>query len=155
MKALLSGSFDPPTLGHLNLIARASALFTDLYVGVGVNLAKAKPLFSIDEKILLLKEACSPYKNVKVIEIKGLTVDFAREHRIDVLLRGVRDVSDMGFEFQLASANRKLTGIETLFLPADSQFSHISGTLIREIASARHSLKEFVSPEVERLLLNK
>ncbi len=151
-RVLFACSFDPPTLGHLNLIERGSLIFTKLFVAIAKNSEKTHSLLSREERKNVLMAACKKHTNTEVIEIEGLTVDFARQNEIDFLLRGIRPGADMEFEYQLASANRKLLGIETLFILADPQFSHISSSLIREIASSGHSLKDFVLPEVEYIL---
>lgn len=151
-RVLFAGSFDPPTLAHLNLIERAALLFPKLFVGVAHNLRKTHPLLPHAERVAFLKEACKRHSNVEVIEIKGLTVDWARQHEIDFLLRGVRSSGDMDVEYGMATANFRLGQLETLFLPTDPRYSWISSTLIREIAREGGSLREFVSPEIEYLL---
>ncbi|MFZ0565339.1 MAG: pantetheine-phosphate adenylyltransferase [Chlamydiales bacterium] len=148
-KALLTGTFDPPTLGHLNVIERAAKLCDKLLIGVAQNLKKSLIFFSVEERVALLKELTASISNVEVVPIKGLTVTFAKEQGVDVLIRGLRPFSDANYESQMALANKKLEGLETLFLVADGAYAHISSSLIREIASTGHHLKDFVPSPIE------
>ena len=153
-KALFSGSFDPPTNGHLDIIQRASEIFDSLYVGIAENSSK-KSLLSTKEKKKLLTTLTSEYKNVEITEFKGLSVSFAKKIGAEVLIRGLRAFSDFEYEFRMALANRQLSGIETLFLMADERLAHIHSSLIKEISSYGASLKGFVPPEVEKALMRK
>lgn len=152
MRALFAGSFDPPTYGHLNMIERASLLFSRVFVGIAKNSNKKNPLLTDENKLTFLKQACKAHTNVEVIAIEGLTVDWAKHNEIDLLIRGIRTSADFEFEYALADANRKLTGIETFFMPAEPKYASISSSILREIAQGGYSLKEFVPPEVEYLL---
>jgi pantetheine-phosphate adenylyltransferase len=132
--AVYTGSFDPLTLGHLNVIERAVKLVDHLVVGVGINTGK-QPLFSIEERVDLLREATRRLRRVEVRPFTGLAVNFVRECGARVMLRGVRSLSDIEAEFTMTLANRKLDpDIETIWLTADDQYSHVSSSLIRQIA---------------------
>lgn len=153
-KALFSGSFDPPTNGHLDIIQRASKIFDFLYIGIAENTTK-KSLLSIKEKKQLLTSLTSKYKNVEIMVFNDLSVSFAKKIGADVLIRGLRAFSDFEYEFRMALVNRQLSGIETLFLMSDEKLSHIHSSLIKEIASFGGSLKGFVPLEVEKHLKGK
>jgi pantetheine-phosphate adenylyltransferase len=132
-RAVYTGSFDPITLGHLNVIERSSRLVDELIVGVGTNIDK-EPLFSADERVELIERVTKPLGNVTVRQFTGLAVQFVRECHARVIIRGVRSLSDMDIEFTMTLANRKLDpGIETVFLMADEEFSHVSSSLIKQI----------------------
>lgn len=149
MIALFAGSFDPPTFGHIDIIERASKVVAHLIVGVAIN-SKKQSLLSMDTRVKLLRSLTGHLSNVEVATYSKLTTDFAKENKVNVLVRGLRTTSDYHSEFQLALANRQLSGLETLFLLGDERHSHISSTLIREIAHAGGSLSAFVSEDVAR-----
>ena len=133
-RAVYTGSFDPITLGHLNVIERSSRLVDELIVGVGTNIDK-QPLFTGEERVELVERITKPLGNVKVRQFAGLAVQFVRECDARVIIRGVRSLSDMDTEFTMTLANRKLDpSIETVFLMADEEFSHVSSSLIKQIA---------------------
>lgn len=148
---LIAGSFDPPTLGHLDLIERAASLCHRLIVGVADNPSKGPPLFSKEERIALLREITTH----EIHPIEGLVMDFAKSIKANFLIRGLRSSSDFSHEFQMAFANKKVGSLETLFLMADGRFAHISSTLIREIAREGKSTKEFLPSIVEKNILIK
>ena len=132
-RAVYTGSFDPITLGHLNVIERSSRLVDELIVGVGTNLDK-QPLFTAEERVELVERVTEPLVNVKVRQFAGLAVQFVRDCNARVIIRGVRSLSDMDTEFTMTLANRKLDpSIETVFLMADEEFSHVSSSLIKQI----------------------
>jgi pantetheine-phosphate adenylyltransferase len=151
--AIYPGSFDPVTLGHEDIVRRGAELFDELIVGVGTNPEKS-PLFSHDERLAMLKDVFADLPNVKVECFHGLTVDFARSVGATVMLRGLRTVSDMDAEFTMALANHALAPeVETVFLMAAERYSHISSTLIRQIAlmakgAGRQQLSHFVPKTV-------
>ena len=149
-RAVYTGSFDPITLGHLNVIERSSRLVDTLIVGIGTNIDK-QPLFSADERVELVERVTRPLGNVEVRQFSGLAVQFVREQNARVIVRGVRSLSDMDTEFTMTLANRKLDpGIETVFLMADEEFSHVSSSLIKQItplADDEH-LARFVPREI-------
>ena len=131
--AVYTGSFDPITLGHQNLIERASRIVDELIVGVGLNIEKPS-LFTADERVKLIESAVKHLDNVRVQPFTGLAVRFVRDCGASVIIRGVRSLSDMESEFTMSLANRKLDDeIETIFLMADDEFSHVSSSLIKQI----------------------
>lgn len=132
-RAVYTGSFDPITLGHLNVIERSSRLVDELVVGVGLNIEK-ESLFTAEERVDLIKRATAGLNNVVVKTFDGLAVKFVRDCDARVIIRGVRSLTDMEAEFTMTLANRKLDpGIETVFLMADEEFSHVSSSLIKQI----------------------
>jgi pantetheine-phosphate adenylyltransferase len=146
------GTFDPITLGHEDLVRRASRLFDRIVVAVATSPAKA-PMFTVDERVALAREALKGFSNVEVRGYDGLTVDFAKEHGLQVILRGLRAVSDFEYEFQLANMNRHLTDdVETAFLTPTEKYTYISSSLVREIAGMGGNIGEFVSPGVRQAL---
>jgi len=147
--ALLAGSFDPPTLGHLDIIRRAASSYDVLYVGISENVQKRIPLFSVKEKKAMLAKICTPFTQVRIVSFTGLVVDYVKKQKIDCLVRGVRSFADFEFEMQMAAANRIMIGVETFLLPANPCYGHLSSTLIREIGSFGHRLHDFVPPEIE------
>jgi pantetheine-phosphate adenylyltransferase len=131
--AVYTGSFDPITLGHLDVIERASKIFDRIVVGVGINSDK-QPLFSLEERVSLVQASLDGLANVRVELFSGLSVTFVREQGAHVLLRGVRSLTDIDAEFTMTLANRKLdAGVETVFLMADTAYSHISSSLLKQI----------------------
>ncbi|MCB1135400.1 MAG: pantetheine-phosphate adenylyltransferase [Chlamydiia bacterium] len=147
-RALFPGSFAPPSLGHFDIIQRGSKLCDELIVGVAHNPEKEATISS-GQKAELLRIMTRELPNVRVEVFDGLAVHFAREQGVTHLLRGLRAFSDFEYEFRMALANRKLSGIETLFLMADPRLSHISSTLIRDIARNGARLKDFVPEAIE------
>jgi len=144
--AVYTGSFDPVTLGHLNIIERASTLVDRLIVGIGINIEK-QPNFALEERIAMLGRATEHLFNVEVRSFRGLAVHFVRDCGARVMLRGVRSLSDIEAEFTMTLANRKLdAGIETVFLMADEQFTHVSSSLLKQITplAADEELARFV-----------
>jgi pantetheine-phosphate adenylyltransferase len=149
-RAVYTGSFDPITLGHLNVIERSSKLVDELIVGVGINVDK-QSLFTEDERVALIRRMTERLGNVVVKKFEGLAVRFVREQNARVIIRGVRSLTDMESEFTMTLANRKLdAGIETVFLMADEEFSHVSSSLIKQITSlaSDEELGRFVPPEI-------
>ncbi|MEX2140919.1 MAG: pantetheine-phosphate adenylyltransferase [Pirellulales bacterium] len=144
--AVYIGSFDPVTLGHLNIIERASTLVDLLIVGIGINIEK-QPLFSLEGRISMLLRATQHLSNLEVRSFQGLAVKFVRDCGARVMLRGVRSLSDIEAEFTMTLANRKLdAGIETVFLMADEQFTHVSSSLLKQITplASDEELSRFV-----------
>ena len=132
-RAVYTGSFDPITLGHLNVIERGSRLVDELIVGIGINIEK-QPLFSVEERVDQVMRVTKSLGNVSVQQFDGLAVQFVRDCGARVIVRGVRSLSDMDTEFTMTLANRKLDpSIETVFLMADVEFSHVSSSLIKQI----------------------
>ena len=145
------GSFDPPTLGHFDIMRRGLALFDRLVVGIGVHPAKT-PMFTDGERVAMLKEELDRLgaaARCEVILFRGLTVDAARENGTQFILRGIRDAADLGYEAQLFGMNRTMApDIETVFLAASPGTAHITATLVRQIASLGGDVSAFVSPAV-------
>ncbi|MCI0517192.1 MAG: pantetheine-phosphate adenylyltransferase [Woeseiaceae bacterium] len=150
--AMYPGTFDPITLGHEDLVRRASRLFDRIVVAVAANPSKA-PMFSLDERVALAKKVLKNFDNVEVTGYDGLTVDFAKNNDLQVIVRGLRAISDFEYEFQLANMNRHLTDdVETAFLTPTEKYTYISASLVREIAAMGGNVTEFVSPEVKAAL---
>ncbi|MEM6640166.1 MAG: pantetheine-phosphate adenylyltransferase [Pseudomonadota bacterium] len=149
------GTFDPITNGHQDLIRRASGLFSRVVVAVAGNPRK-NPLFSLHDRVQMAAEVLAPLPNVEVTGYTGLTVEFARKHKLGVMLRGLRAVSDFEFEFQLATMSRQIADdIETLFLTPDESYTYISSTLVREVASFGGDVTKFVPDVVNRRLVER
>jgi len=150
--AVYPGTFDPITNGHVDLIHRASKLFDKVIVAIAINPGKA-PTFSLAERVDLAEQTLTELENVEVCGFEGLLVDVAKQKKADVILRGLRAVSDFEHEFQLASMNRKMQpDVETLFLTPAEQFSYISSSLVREIAALGGDVSDFVAPCVSQAL---
>lgn len=149
-RAIYTGSFDPVTLGHLNVIERSSHLCDELVVGVGLNIDKPS-LFTADERVELLRRVTKSLGNVVVKPFDGLAVQFVRDCGARVIVRGMRSLSDIEMEFTMTLANRKLDpDIETVFLMSDEEFSHVSSSLIKQIAplAGDEELARFVPREI-------
>lgn len=148
--AVYPGSFDPITLGHLNVIERISRLFDRLIVGVGVNVEK-RGMFAVEQRIDLVRAATSHLENVQVQAFAGLAVDFVRDRGARVMVRGVRPITDIPAELTMMMANRRLAPeVETLFMVADGELAHVSSSLIRQIAplATNDELSRFLPGEV-------
>jgi pantetheine-phosphate adenylyltransferase len=153
--AVYPGTFDPITLGHQDIIRRSAQLFGTVIVAVAVAHHK-KTLFSLNERLQMVRDVLQPYSNVQVESFTGLVRDFAVSHGAGAMVRGVRSVTDFDFETQLAGMNRALApDVETLFLTPDARYQHISSTLVREIALLRGDVTQFVAPGVHAHLLQK
>lgn len=148
-KALFPGTFDPPTLGHLDIIQRASLLCDELIVGLALNPEKDPSLLSAEERRKMIEEITHDLPNITVVTFTGLMVDFALEQQVNLIIRSLRAASDLEFEFSMASANRKMSGLETLFFMADEKYSRISSSLVRQIGSGGHRLYDFVPSQIE------
>jgi pantetheine-phosphate adenylyltransferase len=148
-KALFPGTFDPPSLGHLDIIKRAASLFGTLYIGIGENLDKPHQFFDIQERETMLAEMTHGIPNLKIISFNGLVVDFAQSHHINFLVRGLRQQSDFDFEMRMAVANQKLGALDTVFLMSDPQYGHICSSIIHEIATFGRRLHGFVPEQIE------
>ena len=153
--AMYPGSFDPVTRGHLDIIKRSSKMFDRLIVAVLNNSAKT-PLFTVEERVQMLKECCADFPNVEVMGFDGLTVNFAKKNHATVMVRGLRAVTDLEDEIQLAHTNHALMpGIETVLLATSIKWSYLSSTIVREAAHYRHDVSKFVTPNVEAALKKK
>jgi len=150
--AMYPGTFDPITNGHHELVRRAAGIFDELVVAVAESPRKA-PLFSLDERLQLAREVLAGLPNVRVDGYSGLTVDYAAAHGLQVVIRGLRAVSDFEYEFQLSSMNRHLhPGIETMFMTPAVQYTFVSSSLVREVAALGGDVDEFVHPRVREAL---
>lgn len=153
--AIYPGTFDPITNGHLDLIARASRLYYKIIVAVAVNRGKT-PLFSLEERIALTKAVTTEYSNVQVLGFNTLLADFSTQQGAQVILRGLRAVSDFEYEFQLAGMNRHLAPhVETMFLTPAERYAFISSSMIREIAQLNGDVSSFVPDIVHQSLIDK
>ncbi len=150
-RAVCPGTFDPPTNGHLDVIGRAAVMFDELVVATGVNQTKQR-LFSDDERVELLRETVAGFSNVTVGTFDGLLVDYCRAEGIGVIVKGVRTAGDFDYELQMALMNRRLTGVETVFLPAAPEHAHLSSSLVKEVARYGGDVSDFVPASVHRHL---
>ncbi len=152
LSAIYPGTFDPVTNGHHDLVRRASRLFSRVVVAIAASPGKV-PLFTLEERVELAREVLGDLGNVEVTGFSTLTVDFARKHNLDVMVRGLRAVSDFEFEFQLANMSRALAPeLESVFLTPQEDLSYISSSMIREIAMLGGDVSPFVHPSVKRAL---
>ena len=152
LNAVYPGTFDPITNGHQDLVRRAARMCERVFVAIAANPNKT-PLFPLAERVDLARRVLHDLPNVEVLGYSNLTVEFAREHKVGGILRGLRAVSDFEFEFQLANMTRHLNrDIETVFLTPQEQFTFISSTLVREVALLGGDVREFVHPIVEAAL---
>lgn len=147
MRVLFPGSFDPVTLGHLDLIRRLAAVAESVVVAVAINTEK-RPLFDESTRVAMLRDACTPWPHVAVQAFRGLVVDAARMVGATVIARGVRGAADVEHELAMAAANRALAGLDTLLLPASGDLAHVSATMVREIARFGGDVTAFVPEAV-------
>jgi pantetheine-phosphate adenylyltransferase len=155
VSAMYPGTFDPITLGHEDLVRRACRLFDKVVVAVAANPGK-EPMFSLEERVGLAESVLAEIPNVEVTGYQGLTVDFALDNDLQVIVRGLRAISDFEYEFQLANMNRHLTDdVETAFLTPTETYTYISSSLVREICSMGGDISEFVSPKVKTALMER
>lgn len=146
-RAVCPGSFDPITNGHLDIIARASKLYDEIYVAVMINQSK-QGLFTIEERIELIREVTAEYGNVVVESFHGLLVDFCKQRDIPAIVKGLRAVSDFDYELQMAQMNIGLSGVETLFVPTNPTYSFLSSSLVKEVAAWGGDVSHLVPPTV-------
>ncbi|MGW1339776.1 pantetheine-phosphate adenylyltransferase [Kribbella sp. NPDC002412] len=152
--AVFPGTFDPPTNGHLDIIARASAAFGEVIVAAGVNQSKQR-MFDVDERIAMLTEIAAPYPNVRIGTFEGLLVDYCRAQGAGVIVKGLRSAADYDYELQMAQLNHAMTGVDTVFLPTRSENAFISSSWVKEIARLGGEVAAFVPPGVHARLLAK
>ena len=146
-RAVCPGSFDPVTNGHLDIVGRSSRLFDEVIIGVLINQHKTG-LFTIGERIEMLREATAVYGNVRVESFRGLLVDFCRAQHAAVVVKGLRAVSDFDYELQMAQMNIGLSGVETLFMPTNPQHSFLSSSLVKEVAKWGGDISTYVPDTV-------
>ncbi|MFL2696506.1 MAG: pantetheine-phosphate adenylyltransferase [Candidatus Actinomarina sp.] len=151
MKVLIPGSFDPPTNGHIEVIRRASKVFDEVFVGVVVNPQK-NPMFEVGEREKMLAEIFDGITNIKVESFEGLLVDFAKEMKINAIVKGLRAMTDFDYEFQMAQMNFNLADFETIFIPASPEYGYVSSSMVKEIYSYGGDVSALVpSVVIERL----
>ena len=150
--AIFPGTFDPPTLGHIDVVARASAVFDRVIVAILKNPAK-RPLFSLEERVAMLREACQPHAAVEVDTFDGLLTDYATKRGACAIVRGIRNTVDFDYELQMAGMNRHLApAVDTVFLATSAQYAHISSSLVRDIVTFGGSLQGLVPAAVETVV---
>lgn len=155
IKAVCPGSFDPVTYGHLDIIQRAAHVFDTVTVAV-LNNASKDPLFSVAQRMELLKEVTKDIPNVSVDSFNGLLIDYMRKNKATTIIRGLRAISDFEYELQVASINRKLDdSIETFFMMTNNKYSYLSSSIVREVAKYHSSVADLVPPQVEEALMKK
>jgi pantetheine-phosphate adenylyltransferase len=155
VRAVYPGTFDPLTRGHEELFRRAAKLFDEVIIGIADSQSK-RPMFTLEERIDIAREALHGVGNVRVEPFRGLLVHFVKQHQAQVILRGLRAVSDFDYEFQLAGMNRQLLAdVETVFMTPSEHFQFVSATLVREIATLGGDVTKFVSPSVKKRLDDK
>lgn len=153
--AVYPGTFDPLTKGHEDLVRRASRLFDKVIIGIAESRSK-RPLFSLDERVEIAREVLAPYPNVEIQGFDCLLMDFLRRNGANIIIRGLRAVSDFEYEFQMAGMNRNLhPDVETIFLTPSEQYMFISATMVREIAILGGDVSKFVQPQVQARLAGK
>ncbi len=153
-RAVCPGSFDPVTNGHLDIVGRSSRLYDEVVVAVLVNESK-HGLFTVEERIDMLREVVKPYGNVRVESFQGLLVDFCRAQRASVVVKGLRAVSDFDYELQMAQMNIGLAGVETLFMPTNPQHSFLSSSLVKDVAKWGGDVSAHVPEVVARRLADR
>jgi pantetheine-phosphate adenylyltransferase len=154
LTALCPGTFDPVTNGHLDIIGRASETFETVIVGALENPSK-QPMFSLEERVAMLKEACSGMLNVTVVSFRGLLVDLARAHGDAVIVKGLRAISDYEYEIQMAQMNHRLAGVETLFMSTSPRWSFLSSSLVKEVARLGGDVSGLVPDHVRASLADR
>ena len=154
--AVCPGSFDPITLGHLNIIARAAQIFDHVVVCVAANATKTSPMFTVEEKVEMVRRVVAPYSNVSVEVNTGLLAEFARRYEGSVLIKGLRAASDFDYEFQMDLINKRINPqLETMFLTADQRYTFLSSSIVREMAHYGAELKGLVPDEIIGLIEEK
>jgi pantetheine-phosphate adenylyltransferase len=153
-RAVCPGSFDPPTNGHLDVIARAAALFDEVVVAVLINKSK-KSMFTVDERMAMLADVTGEYPNVRVGSFHGLLVDYCRENDIRAIVKGLRAVTDFDYELQMAQMNKRLSGVDTLFIPTSPEYSFVSSSLVKEVATYGGEVGHLLPASVHRQLLDR
>ncbi|MEE4162587.1 MAG: pantetheine-phosphate adenylyltransferase [Woeseiaceae bacterium] len=155
-RAMYPGTFDPITLGHEDLIRRAAKVFDTVVVAIAADTGSKAPMFSLEERVDMARDVIGDIAGVEVTGYQGLTIKYAEDHGLDVIIRGLRAVSDFEYEFQLASMNRQLTeAVETVFLTPTTEYTFISSSLVKEVATLGGGVSEFVSPVIEEALLRR
>ncbi len=147
-RAVFPGSFDPFTIGHYSIVKRGLNMFDEIIIGIGINQTKP-PLFSLEKKMDIIRQTFSNEKRIKIKDYNSLTVDFAKSEKADFILRGLRTVADFEYERAAADANFKLSGIETVLLFTESQYSFISSSVVRDLITFGKDISSFLPPSVK------
>ncbi|GAB3685734.1 pantetheine-phosphate adenylyltransferase [Saccharopolyspora dendranthemae] len=150
-RAVCPGSYDPVTNGHLDIIERASGLFDEVVVAVLINKSK-KGLFSVDERLEMLREVTAPWPNVRIDSWHGLLVDYCKANEIGAIVKGLRAVSDFDYELQMAQMNQQLSGVETMFMSTNPLYSFLASSLVKEVATYGGDVSNLLPPKIERRL---
>jgi pantetheine-phosphate adenylyltransferase len=154
-RAIYPGSFDPVTFGHLDIIERSSKMFDEVIIGVLCNSAK-KSLFTVEERVDMIRKMTDKYDNVKVMSFEGLLIDFAKKVDATIIIRGLRAVTDFDYEIQIAQTNKvEYDKLETIFMATSLQYSYLSSTIVREFASYGGDISRFVPEEIVPLVEDK
>jgi pantetheine-phosphate adenylyltransferase len=153
-RAVCPGSFDPPQLGHLDVVGRAAGLFDEVVVAVLVNKSK-KSLFTVDERMGMLTEVVEPWPNVRIDSFHGLLVDYCRDHGIRAIVKGLRAGTDFDYELQMAQMNQRLSGVDTLFMSTSPQYSFVSSSLVKEVATLGGDVADLLPESVHHRLLER
>jgi pantetheine-phosphate adenylyltransferase len=153
-RAVCPGSFDPVTLGHLDIIGRSALLYDEVLVAVGLNVSKSR-MFSFEERTDMLREATSQWDNVKVTSFDGLIVDFCKANGVQVIVKGLRAISDFDYELQMAQMNHGLQGVETMFMTTNPLYSFLSSSLVKEVATYGGDVSNLVPDVVHQRLIER
>ena len=153
-RAVCPGSFDPPTRGHLDVVARAAVLFDEVVVAVLVNKSK-RGLFTVPERMAMLAEITADYPNVRVDSFHGLLVDFCRNNGIGAIVKGLRAVTDFDYELQMAQMNQRLSGVDTLFMSTSPEYSFVSSSLVKEVATFGGDVAHLLPESVYRRMVER
>ena len=153
--ALCPGSFDPVTLGHIDIIERTARHFDDVIVAVIRNPQKSQSLFSLEERQQMLKESTAHLSNIRIEFFKGLLVDFARDHGANAIVKGLRAVSDFDYELQMAQMNQRLSGVDTLFMSTSPEYSFVSSSLVKEVATYGGDVAHLLPESVHRRMIER
>ena len=155
LRAIYPGSFDPVTFGHLDIITRSSKIVDELIIGVLMNKAKT-PLFSVEERVKMLKEVTKDLPNVRIIPFDGLLVDFAERMDADMVIRGLRAITDFEYELQMSQTNRKVAPeVDTIFFTTSLEYAYLSSSIVKEVAQYGGDISAFVAEPVEKAIKQK
>ncbi|WP_199439141.1 pantetheine-phosphate adenylyltransferase [Umezawaea beigongshangensis] len=153
-RAVYPGSYDPVTNGHLDIVERASSLFDEVVVAVLINKNK-KTLFSVEERMEMLREVTAQWPNVRIDSWHGLLVDYCREHDVRAIVKGLRAVSDYDYELQMAQMNHQLSGVDTLFMPTNPIYSYLASSLVKEVATYGGDVSTLLPASIEQRLVQR